>query len=211
VFKFRTIQSETASVYKEKGSKFLGFAFPVRTEDEIRDRLVGLRKKYFDARHHCYGWMLGIDKKTFRAFDDGEPNHSAGDPILGQIRSKDVTNVLIVVVRYFGGVKLGVGGLISAYRTAAAVALDQAIIVEEELLGMMTISYPYESTPDVMRLIKDFRLNPKQEEFKDQCLIQVSFPMRVQSGLTEKLELLKNTGTRLSWSYTSETAGDDTF
>jgi uncharacterized YigZ family protein len=207
VFKFKTIQSETEALYKEKGSKFLAFAFPVETEEQIRDKLLLLRKKYYDARHHCYAWALGPEKKQFRAFDDGEPNHSAGDPILGQIRSREVTNILIVVVRYFGGVKLGVGGLISAYRMAAGLAMDNAIIVDEEIAGTLTIDYAYESTPEVMRLVKDFELKPKHQEFRDRCVIEVSFPMRLQTTLIEKLNLLRDTGTSLHWDDTSETAG----
>src|SRR3954468_12185543 len=101
-YSFLTIQSATAGLYKEKGSKFLAFAYPVQSEAEVRDKIEALKKEYYDARHHCFAWMLGADKKIYRAFDDGEPNHSAGDPILGQIKSKEITNVLVVVVRYFG-------------------------------------------------------------------------------------------------------------
>src|SRR5689334_14470624 len=111
-----TLKSDGKGIYKEKGSKFLGFAYPVSSESEIKERIASLKSEYFDARHHCFAWILGPEKKQFRAFDDGEPNHSAGDPILGQIRSRNLTNVLVVVVRYFGGTKLGVGGLIAAYR-----------------------------------------------------------------------------------------------
>jgi uncharacterized YigZ family protein len=119
VFSYLTIASPSEGSYKEKGSRFLAFAYPVSSETEIREKLESLKAQYFDARHHCYAWMLGPEKKHFRANDDGEPNHSAGDPILGQLRAMKLTNVLIVVVRYFGGTKLGVGGLISAYRSAA--------------------------------------------------------------------------------------------
>ncbi len=107
VFSFRTIGGPTEGLYKDKGSKFLAFAYPVQTEDDIKKHLEALRKTYFDARHHCYAWMLGPEKKLFRAADDGEPNHSAGDPILGQIRSRDITDVLVVVVRYFWRYKAG--------------------------------------------------------------------------------------------------------
>src|SRR5690606_7725476 len=120
---YRTIAQPAEGLYKEKGSKFIALAYPVYTEEEIKDRLAELRKKYYDARHHCYAYMLGADKSRYRANDDGEPNHSAGDPILGQIRSADLSNVLVVVVRYFGGTKLGVSGLITAYKTATADAL----------------------------------------------------------------------------------------
>src|SRR5689334_3258152 len=121
IFSFLTIESVSEGIFKEKGSKFLAFAYPVSSESDIKLRLEELRKKYFDATHHCYAWMLGSDKKHFRAADDGEPNHSAGAPILGQIKSKNLTNVLVVVVRYFGGTKLGVGGLTQAYKAGAEV------------------------------------------------------------------------------------------
>src|SRR6186713_1623645 len=128
---FFTITSASQGIYKEKGSKFLSFAYPVQSESDIKEHIAFLKSEYFDARHHCYAWMLGPERNHFRAFDDGEPNHSAGDPILGQIRSKNLTNVLVVVVRYFGGTKLGVGGLISAYKIAAEEALSKAVIIEK--------------------------------------------------------------------------------
>jgi len=123
-FSFRTIQNASEGSYKELGSKFLAFACPVESEQEIKENIEHLKKKYFDATHHCFAWILGADRSRFRAFDDGEPNHSAGDPILGQLRSRDLTNVLVVVVRYYGGVKLGVGGLIHAYKLATEDALS---------------------------------------------------------------------------------------
>src|SRR5688572_4417432 len=143
VHAYLTLQAATRGIYKEKGSKFLAFAWPVNTEFEIKEKIDGLRKEYYDARHHCYAWMLGAEKNHFRAFDDGEPNHSAGDPILGQIRSKGITNVLIVVVRYFGGVKLGVGGLINAYKTAAENALNNSAIVEIEISENVNLQFDY--------------------------------------------------------------------
>src|SRR5688572_23412377 len=154
VFSYRTILASTAGEYKEKGSKFLAFACPLTSEEEVKGKILELKKKYFDARHHCYAYVLSADKSRFRAFDDGEPNHSAGDPILGQIRSKNLTNVLVVVVRYFGGVKLGVGGLISAYKAAAENALNNSTVIEKDVLKKYFISYAYTSTPDVMKLIK---------------------------------------------------------
>ena len=130
---FLTIGQPAEGLYKEKGSKFIGLAFPVKTEDEVKERLEETRKTYYDARHHCYAYILGHEGTQFRANDDGEPNHSAGDPILGQIRSKELTNTLVIVVRYFGGTKLGVSGLINAYKTAAALALDNTSIEENSL------------------------------------------------------------------------------
>jgi uncharacterized YigZ family protein len=191
VFNYQTIEKPAEGIYKEKGSKFLAFAYPVENKDEIKKWLQHLRKSYFDARHHCYAWMLGPEQKAFRANDDGEPNHSAGDPILGQIRSKNITNVLVVVVRYFGGVKLGVGGLISAYRLAAEDALNAAVIVEKEVLIPFKIKYNYDATREVMRLVKDCELKILQQDFKDACNMEGEVALRTKDKLVEKIELLK--------------------
>jgi uncharacterized YigZ family protein len=193
-FSYRTITTATSGIYKEKGSKFIALALPVESEDDIKQKLEGIRKEYFDARHHCYGYILGADAKKFRAFDDGEPNHSAGDPILGQIRSKALTNVLVVVVRYFGGVKLGVGGLVSAYKLAAEDALNKAEIVEKEITKSITIHYEYRSTPEVMRLIKDFDLVVKEQSFDENCTLTAEYKLRNEMSLAEKTELLKLLG-----------------
>ena len=151
VFSYLTIQSPVTGVYREKGSKFLCFGYPIKNEDDVKFKIEALKKEYFDARHHCFAWMLGPEKNQFRAFDDGEPNHTAGDPLLGQIRSRALTNVLLVVVRYFGGTKLGVGGLISAYKASAKDALDKAIVIENEVLEVWQLQYNYSSTPEIMR------------------------------------------------------------
>lgn len=194
VFSYLTIQNATTGIYKEKGSKFLAFAYPVETETEIKEKIDALKKEYFDARHHCYAWMLGPGKKLFRANDDGEPNHSAGDPILGQIRSKNITNVLVVVVRYFGGVKLGVGGLIAAYKAAAEDALASTILVEKIVQAKISLCYPYSETPEVMRLVKDFELTILQQEFKDDCLLHGEVSLTHQAELVEKVKLLNALG-----------------
>jgi uncharacterized YigZ family protein len=194
VLSYRTIDHPSEGVYKEKGSKFLAFAYPVVSEADIRDHLAALQKKYYDARHHCYAWMLGPEKKLFRAFDDGEPNHSAGDPILGQIRSKDLTNVLVVVVRYFGGTKLGVGGLINAYKQAAADALDKIPVIEREITKSFTIHYDYTSTPEVMKLVKDFELEIVEQSFQDSCMLKAMYKLKDQNPLNEKLELFRALG-----------------
>ena len=141
---YYTIESRTEGLYKEKGSKFLAFAFPVSSEEDIKKFQEELRTKYYDARHHCFAWVLGLDNQRWRANDDGEPAHSAGDPILGQIRSFELTNVLIVVIRYFGGTKLGVGGLINAYKTASEEALTQAKKVEVFETKHLTVKFSYE-------------------------------------------------------------------
>jgi uncharacterized YigZ family protein len=196
-FSFQTIKTSSEGSYKEKGSKFLAFAYPVESEEAIKDRLTDLKKKYFDARHHCFAYQLGVDKARFRAFDDGEPNHSAGDPILGQIKSKNLTNVLIVVVRYFGGTKLGVGGLIQAYKTAAEEALNNAIIIEKEVTESILLRYPYEDTPEVMRLVKEFGLEISAQEFGDDCSFKGVLRLRVKKEFIEKVSLLQALGNKI--------------
>lgn len=194
VYSFRTVSHAADSIYKEKGSRFLAFAYPVSTDGEVKAALESLKKKYFDARHHCFAWMLGPEKKQFRAFDDGEPNHSAGDPILGQIRSRDLTNVLVVVVRYFGGTKLGVGGLISAYKTAASDALDKAGIVESNVTAVIKIGYDYSVTPEVMKIVKDFDLKILKQDFSDRCVLELEVTLKNKVPLIEKLQLMRSMG-----------------
>jgi len=193
-YSFFTIKSIGQGIYKEKGSKFLGFAYPVLTESEIREKIASLKSEYFDARHHCFAWMLGSEKNQFRAFDDGEPNHSAGDPILGQIRSRNLTNVLVVVVRYFGGTKLGVGGLIAAYKTAAEDALNNSIIVEKEVIVRITLSYDYSVTADVMRMVKEFDMTIVKQEFEQQCDLIAHVPLRNKDKFEGKVKLLIDLG-----------------
>lgn len=189
-FSYKTIEFEAAGLYKEKGSKFLAFAFPVASEAEVKLILESLRKKYFDARHHCYAYRLGADGQTVRANDDGEPNHSAGDPILGQLRSKELTNTLIVVVRYFGGVKLGVGGLISAYKTAAENVLSNSKIIEKEITNRITLHFEYAATPEVMRLVNDFSMTIVSQKFEAECEIELEYGVRHQTEISEKISLL---------------------
>src|SRR5690606_13221167 len=152
------------------------------------------QKQYFDARHHCFAWILGAGKDRFRAFDDGEPNHSAGDPILGQIRSRDLTKEVVIVVRYWGGTKLGVSGLIGAHRMAAADALDKAVVVSRDLMQSFTITYEYPSTAEVMRLIKDFDLTIQEQTFREDCVLVVSCKLQTVSTLIEKLTLMRTLG-----------------
>jgi uncharacterized YigZ family protein len=194
VFSYLTIQSGSEGSYKEKGSRFLAFAYPIESEVEIKEKIELLKKEYFDARHHCFAWILGADKKRFRAFDDGEPNHSAGDPILGQIRSKALTNILVVVVRYFGGTKLGVGGLISAYKLAAEDALNKAAIIEEEVREIFRVIYGYTSTPEIMRMVKDYDLKILQQNFEADCVMNFSVRLRDKDVLIDKINLLMATG-----------------
>ena len=156
-------------LYKEKGSKFIGYAFPVFSEEDVKERLEEVRKKEYAARHHCYAYTLHPDKSAWRANDDGEPANTAGKPILAQIQSKDLTNILIVVVRYFGGVKLGVGGLITAYRAAAADALENISIEKRFVKEIYEVAFQYPQMNEVMRLVKDKSLEVVNQDFQIDC------------------------------------------
>lgn len=176
--------------YSEKRSKFLAFAHHVETIDEIKDILASYRKKYYDARHVCYAYVLGADKADFRANDDGEPSSTAGKPILGQINSYDLTNVLVIVVRYYGGVNLGTGGLIVAYRTAAADALDHATIETRLVEEVITYSFPYPMMNAVMRVIKEMQPRIVSQTFDNTCSISMSIRQEMATVLRDRLEKL---------------------
>lgn len=169
---YQSISKKSEGFYKEKGSKFIAFAYPVKNTSEVKEKVTKLKKEYFDARHHCFAFLLEENNQLIvRANDDGEPGHSAGDPILGQIKSFELENVLVVVVRYFGGSKLGVSGLIHAYKTAAEDALSKAKIVEVVLKRTIEISYPYDKTNDVMRLVGEFEIDITSQAFEESCQI----------------------------------------
>ncbi|MFT5184409.1 MAG: putative YigZ family protein [Flavobacteriales bacterium] len=159
-------------MYKVKGSKHFGYAFPVWNEAEIKNHLEQIRILHHAARHHCYAFRLGLDKAHYRANDDGEPSNSAGKPILGQIESFDLTNILIVVVRYFGGTKLGVGGLIDAYRTAARMAISNGEIVEVQVTKVYQINFPYSQMSSVMGFLKKWELPQIKQNFDVECTLQ---------------------------------------
>lgn len=161
-------------LYKEKNSKFFGYAFPVLSEDDVRNHLEVLRKRHVGAGHFCYAWQIGTGKIAYRANDDGEPSNSAGMPIYGQIQSFGLTNILIVVVRFFGGVKLGVGGLIQAYRTAAQMALEQSEIVERTIDVYFKISFDYKNMNKVMRVIKEKNLEIVRQKMELDCEIEIA-------------------------------------
>ena len=184
---YRTIDAPAEGLYKEKGSKFIALAYPVYTEEEVKDIVAELKKQYYDARHHCYAYSLGADKGRFRANDDGEPNHSSGDPILGQIRSADLSNILIVVVRYFGGTKLGVSGLINAYKTAAADALANAAVVERHETVLLQAHYAYPQMNDVMGLMKAYDLPIRGQHFELDCRLTLEVRRKLQEEVTTKL------------------------
>lgn len=184
---YLSIAQPTEALFKEKGSKFIAFAYPVENEQEIKEKLDQLRKKYYDATHHCYAYMLGKDKKNFRANDDGEPNGTAGLPILGQLKSKNITNVLVVVVRYFGGTKLGASGLVSAYKTAASEALSQAKIIEKILTKSINFSFNYLQMNDVMKFIKDYELKILSQNFDNECQITLEVREDLVKEITQKI------------------------
>jgi uncharacterized YigZ family protein len=172
---YKTITSPSSEIlFKEKNSKFYGYAFPVTTEEEIKTHLDLLKKQHQGAVHFCYAFQLGTETTIFRANDDGEPSNAAGMPIYGQIQSFNLTNVLVVVVRFFGGIKLGVGGLISAYRTAAQMALDASKIIEKTIDVLFEIKFDYKNMNKVMRIIKEKKLTITSQKLNESCEIIIS-------------------------------------
>lgn len=171
---YKMLSAPGEGLYKEKGSKFIASAFTVMSEEEVKQALAEVRKKYYDARHHCYAYMIGPDKACFRSSDDGEPSGTAGKPILNQILSKDVTNVCVIVVRYFGGIKLGVSGLINAYKTAAREALDNATIVEKTVDEVYALQFAYPLMNEVMRVMKEEGLTQQNTRFEMDCYLEFS-------------------------------------
>lgn len=185
---YRTITNQSEGLYKEKGSKFIAFAFPVQTEEQIKDYITLLKDEYFDARHHCYAYVLGAKRDKFRMNDDGEPSSTAGKPIYGQILSNDLTDILIVVIRYFGGTKLGVPGLINAYKTAAADAIANAEIVERTVNRVFTIQYDYIVMNSVMKVIKECNPEVLDRRFENLCTMVLSIRESEADALLDRLE-----------------------
>jgi len=183
-----TIKTSSKSLYKERGSKFFAFARPVSHEEDAKAFIKELKKEYYDASHHCYAFVLGPKGDQYRANDDGEPGHSAGDPILGQIRSRNLTDTLVVVVRYFGGTKLGIPGLINAYKTAASAALENNHILKKEITEQIDIRFSYQALNTVMRVIKDMSLHIDHQEMTEDCRITLS----VRLGNVDELKNLLN-------------------
>lgn len=172
---YKTILTPSPEVlYKEKGSKFFGYAYPIQHEDEVKDRVEELKKQHYNARHWCYAWQLGKTYDSYRAQDDGEPSNSAGMPIYGQLQSFDVTNILVVVVRYFGGTKLGVGGLVQAYKTTAQMTLEQANIIKKTIDQNFTIKFEYPEMNTVMRIIKDEDIKILNQQMELSCVFEIS-------------------------------------
>lgn len=187
---FKTISTVAEGYYTEKRSKFLAFAHHVTSVDEVKDIVATYRKKYYDARHVCYAYMLGAERTLFRANDDGEPSSTAGKPILGQINSREMTDILIVVVRYYGGVNLGTGGLIVAYRTAAADVLDHAEVVEQTVEEQVRYSFTYPMMNDVMRVVKEMQPRIVSQTFDNTCEIVLAIAKSRAEALRSRLEKL---------------------
>lgn len=196
---YNTIASASEGFYSERGSKFISFAFPVKDEDDIKEHIAVLKKKYHDARHHVYAFILGADQSFYRASDDGEPSNSSGPPVLGQIRSMGLTNVLIVVVRYFGGTKLGIPGLINSYRSAARNALENCEIVEETIKLTHLCEFAYDDINFVMKCVKDYDAVIKEQDFQETC--RLIFAIRL--SLSEQLlnALMQNHKIKITVGY----------
>jgi uncharacterized YigZ family protein len=196
---YKEIKNPTTGLYKEKGSKFISYLFSVYSEEDVKERLEEIRKKEHSARHHCYAYILNPDKSAQRANDDGEPSSTAGKPILGQILSNDLTNILIIVVRYFGGVKLGIPGLIRSYKTAAVEAISEAIIITKTIKEQYEISFRYPQMNDVMLLIKEHNLEIVNTDFQIDCNLIFAVPKNKSDSVVEifkknhelKIEYLK--------------------
>lgn len=194
---YLTIEKKSEGEYKDKGSKFLAYAFPIKKETEVKEFLSELRKTHHGARHHCYAFVLGANKLSYRANDDGEPSYTAGKPILGQIQSKDLTNILIVVVRYFGGTLLGVSGLINAYKTAANEAIKNNEIIEKTINEVYEINFEYTLLNEVLKTLKEQKATITSQVFENNC--KISFSVRRKNSLMIENTLKKITGISIKY------------
>lgn len=184
---YKTIEKPSEGLFKDKGSRFISYAFPVSSEDEIREIVQSIKKEHHSARHHCYAWRLGAEKLLFRGNDDGEPSSTAGKPILGQIQSFDLTNILIVVVRYFGGTLLGVSGLINAYRSAAMDAINNAEIKEQLVEKWLLIEFEYRAMNEVMKVFKDEKLPQVDPQFDLKCKVKTHIRLSESNRIEQEL------------------------
>ncbi len=185
---FQTIKEISEGLFTDRGSKFFAYAFPVTNEDEVKSYLEGIRKEHWKARHHCYAYRLGTDGNSFRANDDGEPSGTAGKPILGQIDSFNLKNILIIVVRYFGGTKLGVGGLINAYRTGAYEALTNAVIENQIITDSFTIIYDYEITGQIMSFLNQHDLKLSNQTFQERASLDFEVKISKTEQILDKIK-----------------------
>ena len=185
---YKTIAKPAEGSYSEKRSKFLAYAFPVQNEQDVKQRLAEIQKKHWDARHHCYAYILGAHKDAYRMNDNGEPSGTAGRPIYGQLLSKDLTNTLVIVVRYFGGIKLGVSGLQNAYKVAAREALDAAVIEERTVQETYRVTFEYVKMNDIMQILKDPEVQVLDRQSYMQCIYTISVRQREADRITEALK-----------------------
>jgi uncharacterized YigZ family protein len=184
---FKTVINPCTGIFKEKGSKFLAYIYPVSNEQEIKEIVTKIKKEHHGARHHCYVWRLGPEMEEFRLNDDGEPSGTAGRPIFGQIQSKELTNVLIIVVRYFGGILLGTSGLINAYKQATIDALNQAVIVEREVEDLIDVNFDYSAMNEFMQIIKERQIEQIRSDFNLNCSATIAVRKSLSGTLLEKL------------------------
>jgi len=184
---YKSISAPSEGLFKDNGSRFIARAYPVETEDEIKAIVASLKKEFYDARHHCYAWRLGYLGDRYRANDDGEPSGSSGRPILGQIDSRGLSDILVVVIRYFGGIKLGIPGLIRAYRTSTADALDNAVTVTKTASRRYRLHFGYMDMNDVMKMTKDLGLVPAGQDFGMECTMTVSVRLALEKEFIKRV------------------------
>lgn len=185
---YKTIKAPVEGLFKDRGSKFLAYAYPIEHENEVKPLVDNLRKEHFKAVHHCYAYRLGLDRTNFRVNDDGEPSGTAGKPILNTLLSQDITNILVVVVRYFGGTLLGVPGLFNAYKSATAEALTVAEVIEKTVNDVYNVSFEFVQMNDVMKLVKEFSLKIRNQTYDNQCTMELEFRKTLTNQVIGKLE-----------------------
>lgn len=185
---YKTIKGPVEGLFKDRGSKFLAYAYPIEHENEVKPLVENLKKEHFKAVHHCYAYRLGLDRNNFRVNDDGEPSGTAGRPILNTLLSQDITNILVVVVRYFGGTLLGVPGLINAYKSATVEALAMAEIYEKTVNDVYNVSFDFVQMNDVMKVVKEFSLKIRNQTYDNQCTMELEFRKTLTNQVIGKLE-----------------------
>jgi uncharacterized YigZ family protein len=185
---YKTIKAPAEGIFKDKGSKFLAYAYPIEHENEVKILVDNLKKEHFKAVHHCYAYRLGLDRSNFRVNDDGEPAGTAGRPILNTLLSKEITNILVVIVRYFGGTLLGVPGLINAYKSAAIEALAVADIIEKTINDIYNVNFEFVQMNDVMKIVKEFSLKIRNQTYDNQCTMELEFRKTLTNQVIGKFE-----------------------
>lgn len=198
---YYTINGSAQGIYKEKGSKFIALGYNVESSEQAMEIVKEIKKEYYNARHHCFAYIIGFDKEDYRMNDDGEPNYTAGKPIYGQLISKDLTNVLVIVIRYFGGIKLGVGGLINAYKQATIDLLNNTEIIKKRIMIKYSLSFDYSKINDVMRVIKENSLEQDNHDFDLNCYLEFSSPKSKADELVKTFEELDGVGIKFIGVY----------